>query len=130
MKRFVLALLIALPAAAQPYRWDAPKTTERVWWASQAALLGATAADMATSYHNRYELNPLLRSADGRFGNRGILIKTGITGAWLSAQWLIIRRSRGEHDKRALLWTFSAANGAISGMMGATAARNVRGPTR
>jgi len=126
MSRAVLAMLIALTAAAQPYRWDAPKTTERVWWASQAALLGATAADMATSYHNRYELNPLLRSPDGRFGNRGILIKTGITGAWLGFQWIAHRRARNPRVTLA----FAAMNGAMSGIMGAVAARNARGPTR
>lgn len=130
MKLLMLSLILALSALAETYRWDAPSTRKaatRGLVASQAALLGATAADMATSYHNRYELNPLLRSSDGQFGNRGIVIKTGITAAWLGFQWIAHRRT---HGNARVSISLAGMNGVMASVMGATAASNARGPTR
>jgi hypothetical protein len=63
----------------------------RLWTASAITYTGAMAADAASSW-NHYELNPVLQDRTGRFNGRGLAIKTGITGAVLLGEWLILRR--------------------------------------
>lgn len=79
----------------------------RFWKASVVALAGATAADAASSV-GRIELNPVLRSADGRFGARGIAIKAAISGGAVFAQWLLLRKNP-EAEKYAATANFLAA---------------------
>ncbi len=88
-----------------------------LWKTSVAVLAGATAADAATSI-GRVELNPLLRSADGRFHARGVAIKAAITGGAVAAQWLMLRNN-SKAGKYA-----AAANFAAASLFAGVAARN------
>ena len=112
MTRPAIALLtLCLAASAETYNWSEPRTTSpgsrTVWRASAIALLLATAADAHSSY-GRHEANPLLRSRDGRFDNRGIALKGLITGGALGAQWLLFRKHEGA-VKVAAISNFAAA---------------------
>ena len=62
-------------------------------WRVSAAVLGAvTVADMQSSM-GRLEVNPMLRSQNGRFGAQGVALKGGIVGGVLCAQWLMVRKN-------------------------------------
>ena len=113
MKRAALLACIALPLAAQerwsqPYRW------------SVAAVIAANAADAATSYRRGYEANPLVRSADGQFGKRGLAIKAGATAGSLTAQYLVLRKHPNQRKLATLVNLSTSAGLAI------LAARNAR----
>lgn len=90
----------------------------RLWKWSAVVLAGALAADSASSW-NRYEANPLLRSADGRFQGGNLALKAGIAGGGLLAQWLILRK-RPEAARAASTVNFSAA-----GLLGGAAIHNL-----
>lgn len=84
------------------------------WWrahlADSALHLGATSLDMASSW-GRPELNPLLRSADGRFGARGLTVKLAVFGGVELVKWRIARR----HGKFARVLSLAPA-GAYTGV--------------
>ncbi|MCC7235541.1 MAG: hypothetical protein IT163_09575 [Bryobacterales bacterium] len=63
-----------------------------MWKMSLAALAVSAAADALSSYGKR-ELNPVLSSRDGRFGGRGIAIKSLVTGSAIAGQWFLVRRA-------------------------------------
>jgi len=88
-----------------------------LWKRSLAVLAASTVLDAHSSIGRR-ELNPLLRDATGRFGTRGIAIKTAMTGAALGAQWLLLRRS--ERGMKAA----AAINFGLSGTLAAVAVHN------
>jgi hypothetical protein len=94
-----------------------PRRVSRLWVASSIALLAATSADMASSW-GRYEANPMLRSADGRFGVRGASIKLAMAGAIIVPQMFFMRRSPR--------WQrlFTIANFAQAGLYTGVAIRN------
>ena len=55
---------------------------------AEMIAIGGIATDVATSW-GCVEANPLLRSADGRFGGQGLAIKVGVTGGMIAmAHWL------------------------------------------
>lgn len=58
---------------------------------AQFALVGAAAADIASSW-GCAEANPILRSADGRFGGRGFALKAGFTAGSLVATHLLKKK--------------------------------------
>ncbi len=99
------ALVERLRTEAPPERPLAP--TPRLWKASLVALAVAAAADLATSYGKR-ELNPALRGTDGRFGGRGIAVKSLVTGSALAGQWFLVRRSP-ESGRYAAIANFGMA---------------------
>src|SRR5689334_12457450 len=68
--------LSLLPAAQD--RHD--QVMNRLWMTSIAAMVGATAADAATSW-GKWEGNSLLASSDGTFGARGLTFKAGMAAA-------------------------------------------------
>ncbi|MBK7928347.1 MAG: hypothetical protein IPJ98_12890 [Bryobacterales bacterium] len=111
------ALVERLRTEPPPQRPLAPPT--RLWKASLAALAIATAADLATSLGKR-ELNPALRSADGRFGARGVAIKSLVTGSSLAGQWFLVRRSPQAAPYAAV------ANFGMAGVFSAAALHNSR----
>lgn len=124
-----LLLTLAAVALAQPlaqpstqYRMvDPPKRFSRdtaLLNTSYAAMVGANVADAVTS-HGKYEANPILRGADGRYDStRGTLLKAAVIGGLIGTQYLITRK-RPEW-KRTLAW----ANFAIAGGLSAVAVHN------
>ena len=91
-------MLSKLAGTQQPAK-DYHKSTV-VWGASVGAMLGATAMDAATSV-GKYESNPLLRSADGKFGLRGMAIKGGLAGFTLIPQ-IFLRNHKELRTKLAI----------------------------
>ncbi len=106
--------VLALHPAIEPAPVVEPKVTvvqltaprpdigKRLWLASIAAVVAATAFDAATSW-GKQEANPLLASPNGTFGPRGLAIKAGMAGALLVPQfWL--------HKHKPLQTGFTVAN--------------------
>jgi hypothetical protein len=93
-----------------------------VWKISIATVVGASVWDAASSYGKR-EGNPLLRSADGTFGGKGIAMKAGLTGALLIPQYMF----RNQKNLRKI---FTVMNFVNTGALTAVAAHNmgIRGP--
>ncbi len=81
-------------------------TINKVWAASIAALLGGTTMDAASSW-GKSESNPILRSANGTFGMRGLLIKGGLAGAVIAPE--ILMRNNEEAKKKFAIVNFVAA---------------------
>lgn len=114
LRCFLIILLPALLLAAE--RENRPRS--RRWWlTSVAALVGANAADVASSY-GRQEANPLLRSGAGRFNARSAGIKIGIVGGVLALQSFALRKAPEAHR------TLAITNFAGAGAMAAIAAKN------
>jgi hypothetical protein len=92
----------------------------KAWIGSVAAFAAANLFDLHSSA-GKMELNPLLRSADGRFSTgRAAAVKGGIGAAFIALQGWIIHRS----PERNYYKHFTFANAAASGGLGALAARN------
>jgi hypothetical protein len=81
-------------------------TINKVWGASIAALLGGTTMDAASSW-GKSESNPLLRSANGTFGMKGLMIKGGLAGAMLAPE--IMMRNNEDAKKKLAIVNFIAA---------------------
>lgn len=97
---------------------DTHETHVRMLWiASILAMVAATSADAATSWHRR-ESNGFLASSDGRFGGKGVAIKGGIAAGILAPQIIFHRH----HD-----WyiAFSVGNFAESGIFAGAAIHNI-----
>lgn len=109
MKTAILALLLALPLAAQP--------ASRAYQLSAAAVGACAAADSISSW-GRYEANPVLSAPGGRFGGRSLAIKSAITGGTVGALWLVQRR--WPHLRTGATWGNWIGAGATCGV----AARN------
>ena len=108
--RLFLALLIACTLSAES-RWA------KVYRASVAAVAAGSVADIATSLGaGKGESNPLLASSNGRFGARGIEIKSAIVAASVLTGWLATR-----HHSRAIP---AIANCGMAGVYGAIALHN------
>ncbi len=96
-------------------------TINKIWTASIAALLGGTAMDAASSW-GKSETNPLLRSANGTFGMRGLMIKGGLAGAVLAPE--VLMRNNEEAKKKFAIVNFIAA-----GVFSAVVFHNLTIPT-
>lgn len=86
------------------------------WWKRHldtALHLGATSADAASSW-GRVELNPVLRSSDGRFGARGLAIKGTFAIGVEIIKWRLAKRHPRERWVRALSLVPAAAFGTVS----------------
>lgn len=96
-----IIVLVTFPAVAGA-EWD-----NELYRFSQIALASTSALDAHSSW-NKPELNPVLRSEDGRFRWRGIAIKAAVTGGVLSGSHFLKRR--GEKKLAAVVnLTLSAA---------------------
>ncbi len=120
MKRCLALLLFCLilfppaHAAEKPARWHA------VWRISQALLIGANTADIASSW-GKYEANPLLRTGQ-RFGYGAMAIKLGVLAGSLTAQHFVVRKSPRQVP------FLTSANLAGTAVLSVVAARNMRVP--
>jgi hypothetical protein len=85
------------------------RPSRKMWLASVALLAAASVADAASSW-GRPELNPVLRSANGRFGGRAVGIKCGLVGATLTMEWLL-GRNRPQADRPFAWMNFAAGAG-------------------
>jgi len=107
--KLAAALLIACTLSAES-RWT------KVYRVSVAAVAAASIADTATSLGaGKGESNPLL-ATNGRFGARGIEIKSAIVAASVLTGWLVTR-----HHSRAIP---AIANCGMAGVYGAIALHN------
>jgi hypothetical protein len=98
---------------------QAQAETKRVKvWRVSAAILGAvTIADIQSSA-GRMEANSMLQSNNGRFGGRGIALKSLMVGGALTGQWLMLRRNPNAATQAA------AINFAVAGLTGVVVVRN------
>lgn len=87
------------------------------WWkrhlADTALHLAATSADAASSW-GRVELNPVLRSSDGRFGAKGVAIKGAFAVGVEIIKWRFARRHPRERWVRALSLGPAVAFGGVA----------------
>ncbi len=65
-------------------------TTE---WKTSATFLGLSEALDGFSSFGKYERNPVLAS-NGKFGAKGIVIKTGMVGTSLALQYFLIKTTK------------------------------------
>jgi len=84
---------------------------------SQVAVVVAASSDAASSWGMR-EANPILRSHDGRFRTRGVVLKFGFTGAWLVIENCVFAK---RNVKKA-----TVANFAVTGVVAGVSVRNWR----
>jgi hypothetical protein len=109
--RLLIPILIASTLHASPWR--------KLYRASIAAVAAASIADVSTSLGpGKGESNPLLASSNGRFGVRGIEIKSAIVAGSLIGGWIVTRR---HSPKPAAISNFGMA-----GVYGAIALHNSR----
>jgi len=116
---FLVLSIFLIPtasAADRPWRW------RTVWRVSQALLVGADAADAASSW-GKNEANPLVRAGQ-RFSYGSLAIKLGALSGGLAAQHLILRKTPG------LTPLFASANLAAAALLGVAAVHNMRVPAR
>lgn len=111
----LLFCCLALQADSQAVR----KPGKKLWWASLAALAGASALDAHSSW-GKPERNAMLRGPDGRFGPRGLQLKLVILGTSGAMQWLLLRR------KPDLRSTVAGANAGLAAWNAAAAVKNYR----
>jgi hypothetical protein len=94
--------------------------TSKLWVASSVALIAGTSFDAASSW-GKYEANPLLRSSDGRFGSKGLMIKSAVAGGSLVPQILLRKR-------RKMQRMFTIANFALAGWYTGVGIHNIGVP--
>jgi hypothetical protein len=115
--------LTSIDAVPNAYIDTVPKVSaapqSKLYSISVAALIGANAADLASSW-GRPELNPLLTpgSTGGRFGWQSATIKLGLAGGSLLFQRYVLRR------RPELQRGFAISNFVAAGAMSAVAVRN------
>lgn len=92
---------------------SATSKKQKIWRISAAVLGAITIADIQSSYGRR-EMNPLLQSQNGRFGSRGIALKSALVGGGLTAQWLMLRKHPDASGYAAAVnFAATAATGAV-----------------
>lgn len=80
---------------------------------SQATLITGQALDVASSWRQR-EANPLMRSADGRFGAKGLVIKAGfVVGLIAFEEWAV---RRWPETAKVFRWVNFGAGGLGAGV--------------
>lgn len=103
---------------------------QRYWWySSQIALAGANFLDAHSSW-GKYELNPVLRGGDGRFGTKSVLIKSAIVGGMVAYQHIVYRKIlKRDEDKRRFLKMATIANYCLTGVFTGVAIHNYQIPS-
>ncbi len=64
------------------------RKVNRIWVGSILAVTAATSMDAASSW-GKYETNPVLASANGRFGAKGVSIKAGVAAGTIVSEILL-----------------------------------------
>lgn len=98
---------------------EIPPKRSTLWKISALFAAAATVADTHSSW-GRLEINPMLRSTNGRFGLRGVSVKALVTGGSIGAQYILLRRNP-KAEKYGIITNF-----AIAGVLGTAAAANYR----
>jgi len=115
MKTITLLLLTATLCAAQSAQLEEPRTAQSslkpFYWSVSVALTG-TAIDSVSSY-GYGEASPFLRGADGRFGTRALILKTGTTATLLIGEVIAIRLTRHNRFAGRIAAACSAVNFSI-----------------
>lgn len=113
------------PSVSSPL---SPKTKPRragcecgLWKVSVAAMHAGVGLDVASSWQ-RPELNPMYRSADGRFGTQGLTLRLAIPVGAAMLQRFVLART----DARWVRRTFTVVNFFSAGTSTAVAVRNWR----
>ncbi len=96
----------------QPFVPNLHHTSDKLFLTSQITLVAASTTDVVSSW-GKYERNPLLRSGDGSFGRRGLIVKSSLTTASLYA--LNKAPFFKRHRKLATIFSFSMS-GILSGI--------------
>jgi hypothetical protein len=109
-----LAVLMLFGDLAPCQAAEPRKASRRLWVASVAALVAASALDIASS-RNGIEANPLMRSQNGTFSmTRGVLLKSGFsTGIIVSG--LLVSRHSPSAAKQLAIFNFGTA-AALTGL--------------
>jgi hypothetical protein len=89
MRSRLVALLLLASVALSAEGISRTRPGKKRWWASVAALAAASVLDIHSSWRRR-EINPMLRGPEGRFGARGLVIKSSILGASCGVQWMLL----------------------------------------
>jgi hypothetical protein len=90
-----------------------------LWKFSLAALAGANAADVASSWGKR-ELNPALAAPSAKFGAQSAMLKVAIVGVVVGVEYIATRR----HPSPGLYKVLSIVNFGDAGIIGGVAVRN------
>jgi hypothetical protein len=114
--RALVALLVMMFGILTPEA-RAETRRKKIWRVSAAVLGAVTIADMQSSM-GRPELNGMLRSPDGRFGSRGVALKSLVVGGAIGGQWLLLRKNPEAAGHAA------GINFAMSAVTGAVVVRN------
>ncbi len=109
MQKTIAAVLIAASLALGATLPSEKPHSRKLWWASVAAVVVASALDAHSSW-GQPELNPLLAGSGGRFGTRSLAVKSALTGGSVAALWLILRRHPGFERPAAATNTALAAS--------------------
>jgi hypothetical protein len=109
MKKTIAAVLIAASLAMGATVPSERPHSRKLWWASVAAVVVASALDAHSSW-GKPELNPLLAGSGGQFGTRSLVVKSALTGGSVTALWFILRRHPGFERPAAATNTALAAS--------------------
>lgn len=116
-----IALRLAQPAGSTLISPRNPADDGKLLWRwSAVALVASSGFDAASSY-GKWEGNSVLQSANGSFGMRGAVIKSGIALSTLAVEYML--RRRYGHSR-----VFAIANFVQAGVTSAVAARNLGVP--
>ena len=98
-----------------------PAEGKALYRVSVVAVIGTSATDAASSW-GRLEANPLLRSGDGQFGGKGLIIKAGLTAGILVMNHYVLRRS-ADRRRRKLA---TVSNFVVAAVFGTVTAVNLK----
>ena len=119
MQGRLVAAFLMVSAAFGADAATGTRLAKKRWWVSVAAVAAASALDIHSSWGRR-ELNPMLRGPHGRFGARGVAVKSSLVGASCGLQWFVLER------KPRMSGALSGANAGLAAWTAGVAARNWR----
>ena len=105
---------LAQPSVRMTPLRDDFSAARRAWVRSTFPVAAASALDIASSFGGR-ELNPLLAGRSRMFDARSAAIKTGLVGALLGIEYLVVRRNpRHSRALARLNWVVAGATTGIA----------------
>jgi hypothetical protein len=118
MQRAIILVLLILSNTSLFADTKIKKVGNKLWKVSVSVLLASQFADIATSY-NGPERNNFLASSNGRFGTKGIAIKSAVVGGMVLGQYLMLRKIPNTTP-------FIIGNFAMAGVTSVVAIKNYR----